>query len=43
MMIEVLVAHQRVLHICYNYLRPLSMIFAQLVSYSDVHFGVCMP
>ena len=41
MMIEGLVAHQRALHICYNYLRLLSMIYLQLVSYSDVHSGVC--
>ena len=41
MMIEALVTRQRALHIDYKYLRLLSMIFAQLVSYSDVHSGVC--
>ena len=41
MMIEGLVAHQRALHICYKYLRLLSMIYLQLVSYSDVQSGVC--
>ena len=34
-------AYQRALHVDHNYLRPLSIIFAQLVSYSDVHSGVC--